>query len=351
MPRRLVTISYTALDAGGGVPKFNRDLHAAFPDRERRHFCWDDCPWTASPELTNMTEWSRAQLLNGYLVKSRLVTADDVVVADGFWAKGLEHVPLAISHSHGIWSHLTHEDVLAGRQPDMPYHHAVQVRFRKRWRGQLRKPMSAVSQFIADQMRLQWGLDVDRVINNGVDTETYRPRDRRSVYLPAPLVIHGVNDRANGNKGWDHIEALKREIPDLNVMSLDEAYEMSQVFSDRVWTKPLLLALADVVVHPSGFEGNSMFVAEALSCGVPVACYEVGAMADPKSWLCGIVMPRGVRHPDSTVFAVRELLKDGSMLESAGRNARAYALANLSLDRFRSQWRDYIEGLERVHDA
>src|SRR6185503_12581274 len=100
--------------AGGGVPAFNRALHAAFPDRECRHFCWEDFPWSSSPDLMGLSEWDRASTLNSYLVKSRSITAEDVVVADGFWAKGLEHLPFAISHSHGIWSHLTLEDALEG---------------------------------------------------------------------------------------------------------------------------------------------------------------------------------------------------------------------------------------------
>ena len=110
---RLVTISFTPLDARGGVPAFNRALHSAFPDRTCVHHSWWDFPWHI--EMEHLPEWEKARALNHYLVAKRLVTADDVIVADGFWADGLDHLPLAVSHSHGIWSHLTKDDVDAGR--------------------------------------------------------------------------------------------------------------------------------------------------------------------------------------------------------------------------------------------
>lgn len=348
MPRRLVTVSYTAFDAGGGVPAFNRVLHAAFPERERRHFCWDDFPWAGSPDLTGLSEWDRARMLNAFLVKTRAVNSDDVVVADGFWAAGLEHLPLVVSHSHGIWSHLTHEDVLAGRQPDMPHHHAAQVTFRRRW-TQLGKHITAVSSFIAEQMRLQWGFEVDRVINNGVDTVQYAPMSPVEAgwyELRRPLVIHGVNDRANLNKGWDHIELLQREL-DAEVVSLDEAHQQFMPRSDRPWTKPKVLAQADLVVHPSGFEGNSMFVAEGLSCGVPVVGYDVGFLSSLMGGPLCSVMDRSKRSPEYTLETVRWMLSDADRLERARRIARTIAVQHLDIALFRSGWRSYIEEVER----
>lgn len=345
MPHRLVTISYTALDAGGGVPKFNRALRTAFPERECRHFCWDDFPWSSSPDLMGMSEWDRARTLNAYLVGSKSITSDDVVVADGFWAKGLEHLPLAVSHSHGIWSHLTHEDVIAGKQPDMPGHHTAQVLFRKRWRGVLGKRMTAVSYFIADQMRLQWGLDVDRVIDNGVDTELYRPRKRVCSYLNRPLVIHGVNDRSNVNKGFDHIRRLvgfNRQ----DVMSLDEAHDHFQCFNDQPWTKPEVLAQATIVVHPSGYEGNSLFVLETLACGVPIVAYDVGYLSRFTGRTdFGHVIPLAQRSVDETFrSAISVLLSSSSELAGMGNCARSIAP---SLEQFNENWRSYIEEVER----
>lgn len=362
MPRRLITVSYTGLDAAGGVPRFNRDLHSAFNDRECRHFCWADHPYRHEIDSRGETEWGRARLLNEYLVGARLIRSDDVIVADGFWTSGLEHIPLAVSHSHGIWSHLTYEDVMAGRQPDMPLHHAAQVTFRQQWRSRLRKPMTAVSDFIAAQMRLQWNLDVDAVIGNGVDIELYRPNPSAGLNAAChgwrvgarPLILHGVNDRGNANKGWDHIELLRSQL-DADVMSLDDAWHEYCTVTNTMWTKAQVLADATMFVHPSGYEGNSYMVAEALACGLPFVGYDVGLMwsLQGMSDRFGVIIDRKRRCPVETLNAVIRVLDCIQQLWGGSlwmrHSAREIAVQYASISMFNDSWRQYISDLEDRH--
>lgn len=341
---RLVTISFTGLDAGGGVPKFNRDLHEAFPDRERVHFCAADLP---SNEHRRW-EWEQARALNLHLIHTKKIRKDDVIVADGFWAAGLDNFPYAISHSHGIWSHLTYEDVLADKAPDNPFHHTAQVSFRRQWLKQGR-PLTAVSGFIARQMFMQWGFHTDRVIENGVDTEKYKPMKRATAYSDwpkRPLIIHGVNDPGNINKGWDHIGLLKREL-DGSVLSLDEAYAHYSVRSDRPWRKHEILSQADMVVHASGYEGNSMFVAEALASGVPVVGYDVGYLYSCVGSL-PTVMSRFKRSPEYTVEFVKQILSDPWAMEQSAKVGREIAVNELDIKLFRNRWRTYVEEIENA---
>ncbi len=337
MSRRIITVSFTSLNAGGGVPAFNRALHAAFPDRECVHYCWDD--FYGGHSTAAVTEWEKAKVLNRYLLQTHKVTNEDIVIADGFWAAGLESLPHAVSHSHGIWSHLTNDDVMDEKAPDMPLHHAAQVAFRHRWLN-LKKHHTSVSEFITNQMRLQWGFTVEATINNGVDTSLWHPARVKFPRLK-PIVVHGVNDRGNKNKGWNHIEALTDL--DCEVLSLDD---MTARYGGPA---PWALAQADVVVHPSGFEGNSMFVAEALACGVPFVGYDVGFAwklrrdGDDVGW----VLNRQHHHPLQTLDAVQAVLNmDESTRKMFGVNARAVAEKHLSLTKFNNEWRQYVDWLE-----
>lgn len=348
MTRRLVTISFTGLNASGGVPKFNRDLHAAFNDRTCIHYCWDDYPFSQSPDVMFLSEWDKARMLNGYLLKSRSVTHDDVVVADGFWAWGLESLPLAISHSHGIWGHVTWKDVQRGNEPENPFHHAAQIAFRGTW-TRLNKPLTAVSDFIAENMNALWGFNA-HVINNGVDTDLWKPA-KKKLKRRCEFIIHGVNDRGNVNKGWDHIEEVTRYCGGADVLTLDE------YAAEWCVTKPEALAQADLVVHPSGYEGNSMFIAEALACGIPVVGYDVGYLYTAKKHghetVYGRILDRDWRSPWETAKAVKEVLYDSepALLEWMGKQARVTAENNLSMKWFRKNWRSYVDGLEQDHGA
>lgn len=335
--RRIITISYTGLDAPGGVPAFNRALHAAFPDRECKHFCWEDAKVPPYTTFYNMNEWERAFYLNKWLEREKMITHDDIIVADGFWADGLYQFPLAISHSHGIWSHLTKEDVDAGKEPDMPFHHAAQVRFRKKWLS-FGKPLTAVSNFISVEMQRQWGFK-STVIDNCVDVNRFTPTRKRFL-RDKPIVVHGVNDKGNKNKGWDHIELLIAKL-DAEVLSLDEMVE--KYGGPKEWA----LAQADMMVHPSGYEGNSMFCLEAMSSGLPIVGYDVGYLFDYGTAELqddvGRILDRRKRSPEATFAGVVELLemvKNG--YQSLG---RALALS-CSEEKFALRWRSYIEELE-----
>lgn len=332
--RKLVTVSYTSIDSPGGVPKFNRNIHNVFKDLyECKHYCWDDFPFKEK----YFTEWEAAKTLNEYLIKAKLIDTNDIVIADGFWAGGLEHMKYAISHSHGIWSHLTDADVKMKKFPDMPLLHTNQVRFRKKWTS-LNKQLTSVSKFISDQMKKQWGFN-SITINNSVD-DGFK-RDDNFDKPKNKIILHGVNDKKNKNKGWDFIYHLKEELSDYEILSLDE------VQSKYNLSKQQAISAADFVVHPSGFEGNSMFLLECLACVTPIIGYDVGYLYElsEKKIDIGCIIKLKDRSEESMLDACKKFISFDENKKNQIKNNILSLQQDISFDTFSKNWKEYIQCL------
>jgi glycosyltransferase involved in cell wall biosynthesis len=320
----LVLVSYTHLDApggGGGVPRWNRDFIRFFPDA--RHYSFYDYPWHLGTDKLN--EWEKARLLNYWLLQTGRIKSDDIVIVDGFWGLGLEHLQNVVSVAHGIWSHLTFEESAAGRRPEFPLHHAAQLDYRLKLVKRGGRIVS-ISKFLHDQMLSQFGLQ-STIINNGIDLDEFRVCDwHERVERDRLIIIHGVT---NANKGFEHIDLLKKSI-DADVWLLDEAAHQLEM------DKYLALAQADIVVHPSAFEGFGYFPIEAMACGVPVVAYNVGVMADASSKNVGVVLDRRTRSPLKTVDGVL-MAMDRRGTYTPRRFTEGY-----SVEKFGGAWRDYL---------
>lgn len=284
-------------------------------------------------EECTLPEWEKAKVLNAWLLKTGKVTRDDIVLADGFWSLGLEEVHRVISVCHGNWSHTTADDVRAGIASEFPFHHAAQVEQRRRHLV-LGKKLVAVSDFIADQMMLQWNFP-SHVIDNGIDLRVFRPWDQRETFFDDPMILHMTT---TANKGFDHIQAVYDEFhpKGFNVLSLDAAWER---YHERFDNKYRLLASADLVVHPSRHEGNSYGVLETLASGVPIVSYNVGLMyrAAIEHAPVGVVMDSRHRRPPVTVQGVRDMW-EGRFGESDPRGW----VSRFSIDEFHRKWREYL---------
>jgi glycosyltransferase involved in cell wall biosynthesis len=140
------------------------------------------------------------------------------------------------------------------------------------------------------------------VVPNGIDTERFRPLDskhiRRELDLPldAKIILFGASPGATETrKGFDLLVGalrclIKRKIsntmlivfgdrlPD-EISALDiNAVSMGKIADDRVLAK--VYSVADVLVSPSRQENLSLTVLESLSCGTPVAAFDIGGMPD-----------------------------------------------------------------------
>lgn len=350
MKRRIVLISFTPLNAGGGVPRWNRDFVSGFPGTV--HFSQEDLP---QPVVGY--EWQIADALGSYLHSTKKVTKDDVVIADGFWGDLLSRFGYnVISVAHGIWSHLTKEDVDAGKQPEFPVHSAYQIRHRRDHLANGGK-IVAVSDFISEQMKLQWGFE-SKVINNAIDLKKFRPAtagEWGSFHTTDdPFIIHGVTTE---NKGLDHVKAVIEEFEksgDLGVVNLlDDAAKKHGFVGDD---KYQMLRLAHMVIQPSAYEGNSYFVLETLASGTPIVAYDVGLLWSIKDIarkngiepLIGAIIPRKLRSPGETAKVAKFIFD--SIIRDCARGRNQYnprQVAELfSIQRFHDEWRNYLEDYE-----
>lgn len=348
----LILTSYTGEYTSGGVPRWVRDFKKCFP--EAKSYSWQD----VIDEVgcgTNIIkdEWTKADVLNHWLISTGRRTKDDIIIGDGWWA-GKFFPDRTISICHGIWSHLIKEEADAGVPPDMPFHHFHQVNYRKNTNCRL----VAVSEFIQYQMEVQFGFKSE-VINNAIDLDKFKP-----IKIPnwddKKLIIHGINDKGNNNKGWDHIDHILNYLDidvtkygSVEILSLDEAYEN---ISQGDFTKYEVLAMANLVVIPSGYEGNSYFALEAMACGVPVIAYDVGlfwelsqnGVKEPGKlkfggYSSGIIMNRQERRKETTCKAVQWFLEADDIIKKRMLiNPRAIA-ERYSIERFHQDWRTYLK--------
>lgn len=350
MKRQIVLLSFTSLNAGGGVPRWNRDFVAGFPGT--KHYSWDDMPLGTAPRGA-ANEWDAAYALNAWLHNTKKVNKDDVIISDGFWGERLSELGYnVISLAHGIWSHLTKEDVDAGMQPEFPYHHAVQVRHRRDHLTRGGK-IVAVSDFISDQMKLQWGFE-SHVINNAIDLQKFRPATAQEwgswYWDDERTITHGVT---TANKGFDHIEEVKKKITVDNTGNGVHTFLLDDLAKEWGMDKYDALRLSHLVVQPSAYEGNSYFVLETLASGVPIVAYKVGllysiskiAKAHGVEACIGGLIDRKLRSPEETAKVAKFIL------ESRIRDMNSYnprQVAELfSIQRFHDGWRNYLEDYER----
>ncbi|MHA1951728.1 MAG: glycosyltransferase [Candidatus Thorarchaeota archaeon] len=345
MTRKIILITFTGEHASGGVPRWVRDFKAGFP--EAISYSWQDV-LDAGNRDAPMPESDRAQVLSAWLKWGKKVNDDDIIIVDGFWGKGWEEHENVVSVCHGIWSHLIKEEADAGDPPDNPFNHKVQVNYR---RDHLKRGgrLVAVSEFIQHQMDIQWGFK-STVINNAIDLNRFVPSGGETHGRSKKLIIHGVNDRGNENKGWSHIRHVQTElISSCDVWSLDEAH-------NNMWTNPEMedkyktLSLADLVLIPSGYEGNSYFALETMACGVPVIAYNVGLFYELKKnfegsqrfiGVWGVVMDRLKRSKEFTLEAVKRFLSFDDNWE--GYIPPREIASEFSIQKFHRNWRHYLK--------
>ncbi len=188
------------------------------------------------------------------------------------------------------------------------------------------------------------------VIDNGIDTERFRPdadvraavRAEHALDPDTPLIA--IVGRVDPMKDYlTFIQALDR-LPGVHAFAVGErTNELPDV--DRLFRfgrrddVDRLLPACDVIVSSSAFgEGFSNALAEGMACGLPAVATDVG---DAKRLIgeCGLTVPP--RDPPALAAAIQSLL-DGDA-KTLGARARARIAEHFSVPRM-------VDSFNRLHD-
>jgi glycosyltransferase involved in cell wall biosynthesis len=194
-----------------------------------------------------------------------------------------------------------------------------------------------------------FGQDKVVYIPHGIDTDTFRPADARSVKKRLNILIVGDHMR-----DW---EVIHKVIDKSHLLGLDIEFE--------VVTKPEFFAhftgCAGVKLHPRLAEGNLIAryqsadallvpvtqatannsILEALACGTPVISTNIGGIPDYVSPGCGWLTPRGSVTP--ILELLHELNSKREIAHLLRQNCRAHAL--------KFDWRRVGQGVTAVYEA
>lgn len=202
------------------------------------------------------------------------------------------------------------------------------------------------------------------VIPNGLDTDRYAPGDRtqarQRLGLPPDVRLVGVaafNATRDRNKGFDLLQQAIADWPAADV-ELVVAGERDGALPIP-WPVHYLGAVADedrmidfyraldVLVHPSRSENFPNVVAEAMSCGLPVAAFRVGGLPELiDSGSDGILAQP--EDPDSLASAMRAILDDAELANRLGAAARRRAERELGVELMATRYEQLYENVRRL---
>jgi glycosyltransferase involved in cell wall biosynthesis len=210
----------------------------------------------------------------------------------------------------------------------------------------------AVSNTVASQMKQVLDAKNVQVVKNGVDTEFFCPAlsKRSAVKSEGPFQLLFVG-KPSLRKGFDIIEEIVARLGDqveLTCVGEEPAKGLPSPqatytgFLDKKGVREAYRS-ADLLLFPSRMEGFGLAAAEAMACGLPVACCANTAVDD--------LIPDGggiIRRPDDIdgfVSDIRELILAPGLLNQMREQVSRYAKENMSQERWIAEMEQALLGL------
>jgi len=212
------------------------------------------------------------------------------------------------------------------------------------------------SQWLADQVKESYlGKFRVEAIPNGIDTETFSPREKTAVReqlgLPPEkkIVLFAAADLGDARKGTQYFfESLNFvEAESWMAVTVGKRVDVRRMFKHEVEIKQLgyvagsaamakIYNAADLFCITSLDDNFPTTVLESLACGTPVVGFRVGGIPEQVTDDCGILVePRDAK---ALGMAITRLLQDDVLREKMSENSRARAVAEYSISKFRDRY-------------
>jgi glycosyltransferase involved in cell wall biosynthesis len=173
-------------------------------------------------------------------------------------------------------------------------------------------------------------------IHDGVDTDTFRPREDVARVPNSILFVGNSDDRNKGARYLLEALHLLRDELDLHLTVVDRPiaqmvpYMLERLglhgrvtLTGRVPRDELVrqYCRSELLVSPSLYEGFGLPAAEAMACGMPVIATTAGAFPEIiEDGVSGLLVPPG--DVAALAAAIRRLMADVQLREELGRAAR-----------------------------
>lgn len=290
-----------------------------------------------------------------------------------------ERVDIVHSHNWQTFFYAVAAAALAGIPLRVHGHHgreaamapARQARL-SRWIARHVSRLVAVSGDLGHELVAQWGVPAEHVtvIPNGVDLDGFAHpgpvEETREELGLAPehrviLTVGGlrpVKDYPTLIRAFARVHAERRESrlvivggergggsqPELEALADSLGVRSAVIFPGVRQDIPRLLALADVYVNSSVFEGMSNTILEAMAASRPVVATDVGGNPElVRDGVSGYVVPRG--DPGPLAARLVEVLSDPGLAKALGATGRALVESEHAMPRMVTAYEDCYEDL------
>jgi len=202
-------------------------------------------------------------------------------------------------------------------------------------------------------------------IPNAVDTKKFKPdsskqkaRKELGIETKDPIVFY--TGRFVEEKGLPYLLEAFKGVRGAHLLLLGGGFDEHLVknwlannkeFKEKITVIPYLpyakmpaaYNACDIFVLPSLAEGMSRSIMEAMSCGKPVIATNVGGNPEMVSKETGLLVE--VKSPHALTYNIQKLVDKPSLRSKMGKNARAFAVENLSVEK---RVNSFIETYEKL---